>query len=330
MYRIVIFMLSGLLLIACDEKKITVKGADGTEYESYQECCAAQDFQAAHQYLAKMQNDENFESDFYSAKEFVFKQEALYLMSQGDEVSKKRIVYLLKEEGGNDKHLDMLVDLAIDNDDEPFVKILSNQYKGKADEETLKKIVEYLSGKNSDENRTFLMSLLKRLGEMQILINYAINKNDKELINDYLSTNSFSFRHDELINYMVVSKERKYADMIIGQLKEEEGQIPQKPLMGRSKYWYQSDGEDFKNKCESYSSHIKDFNALCSKILGQAIKFNNQYLAQRVMSKFRSNVHIEGPGESNNYYTYNVTSDFEEINAAKATYQEAVRSGAFK
>jgi len=59
------------LLSACGEKKITVKGADGTEYESYQECCAAQDIQVSHQFLVKMKNviskmsEEDYESRKY-------------------------------------------------------------------------------------------------------------------------------------------------------------------------------------------------------------------------------------------------------------------------
>ena len=117
------------LLSACS-KKITVKGADGTEYESYQECCAAQDFQAAHQYLAKLENSGG--DGYYDAKEYVFKQEALYLMSNGDEADKKRLIFLLKEESGDEKyndringHVAMLIDLSIDNDDEAFVKVLA-------------------------------------------------------------------------------------------------------------------------------------------------------------------------------------------------------------
>ena len=148
------------LLTACGNK-ITVKGEDGTEYESYQECCAAQDFQAAHQFLTKMESgmgkDYDKNKEYEVAREYVFKQEALYLMSIGDETAQKRILYLLKEEGaGNDAHIGMLIDLAIDNDEENFVKALMNQFKDGYKGEYLTKIVDYLATKPSEENNALI------------------------------------------------------------------------------------------------------------------------------------------------------------------------------
>ena len=180
--NVAVLCLAVCFLFACGEKKITVKGEDGTEYESYQECCAAQDFQAAHQYLAKMQNDEDFEGDYYSAKEFVFKQEALYLMSQGDEASKKRIIYLLKEEGGNDNHANMLIDLAIDAEDEDFVKALTKQYNGHISSEVLRKIVEFLYIEKGEGNLDFVQTLLNRYNESELLLDAAVEKGNEELV----------------------------------------------------------------------------------------------------------------------------------------------------
>lgn len=81
------------LVMACGG--ISVKGENGQTYDSYQECCAALDFQAAHQFLAKMEKAEN--EDYSSAKDYIFKQEALYLMSQGTEEASSRLIYLLAE-----------------------------------------------------------------------------------------------------------------------------------------------------------------------------------------------------------------------------------------
>ena len=54
---------------------ITVKGENGQEYESYQECCAAQDFMAAHTFLAKMEakidGDKIKKGEYETAKEYV-------------------------------------------------------------------------------------------------------------------------------------------------------------------------------------------------------------------------------------------------------------------
>lgn len=182
LFNLIILCLTVSLLSACGEKKITVKGADGTEYESYQECCAEQDFQAAHQYLAKMQNDEDFKGDYYSAKEFVFKQEALYLMSLGDETSKKRIIYLLKEEGADNNRIDMLMDLAIDADDEDFVKTLTKQYEGSISSDMLRKIVEFLYIEKGDSNLDFVQTLLNRYNKSGLLLDAAVEKRDEELV----------------------------------------------------------------------------------------------------------------------------------------------------
>ena len=153
-------MMAVVVLTTCVEKKITVKGADGTEYESYQECCAAQDFQAAHQFLARMKNASAEKEDYYEKKEFekkyeeakeeVFKQEALYLMGIGDEQAKKRILYLLKE-GGNDEHISMLIDLAMENGDADFVKSLMRQYTKEIGDEDFEKLIKFFVEKQDEE-----------------------------------------------------------------------------------------------------------------------------------------------------------------------------------
>lgn len=107
--------------------EITVKGADGTIYESYQECCAAEDFQAAHQFLAKMQNSDDWRWKVDDAKKFVFKQEALYLVSLGSEEAQNRLIYLLKEGGAYNSDIFMLIDLAIANGDDALVVKLACQ-----------------------------------------------------------------------------------------------------------------------------------------------------------------------------------------------------------
>jgi len=150
-----------LFLSACG--KISVKGTDGTVYNSYQECCAAQDFQAAHQYLAKMQNDKDFKDDYDSAKEFVFKQEALFLMSQGDDNAKMRILYLIKEEGGSDDYIDMIIDLAIMNDDDKFVMSLLDCKKGTNKTTTEQNAVKYLAGFKDEEHVNYIIKSLSNV-----------------------------------------------------------------------------------------------------------------------------------------------------------------------
>lgn len=148
LFLVAIFGLVISTLCGCG---IKVKGADGTEYESYQECCAANDYEAAHKFLAKIQNDDSGEYNYRDAKEYVFKKEALFLMSKGDDTAKKRIIYLLKEEGGNDDHVSMLIDLAIENGDAEFVKTLMGQYAKDIKDKEFEKLIKFFTEKQDDE-----------------------------------------------------------------------------------------------------------------------------------------------------------------------------------
>lgn len=215
-----ICLIAAFLLTACGEKKITVKGADGTEYESYQECCAANDYEAAHKYLAKMQNGETLSIDYNNAKEFVFKNEALFLMSQGDETAKKRIIYLLKEEGENNDHIAMLIDLAIENDDESFVKTLGNQYTGSANTENLTKMFEYLSSKKSENNKDYMISLFNKVSAESLIWDVAIKYDDEQLLEEY-AKNHLSLYNESVLNYYAQKNQKKYSEMIIGLLGKE-------------------------------------------------------------------------------------------------------------
>lgn len=322
-------------LCSCGEKKITVNGTDGTEYESYQECCAANDYEAAHKYLAKMQNDEAFSKDYNNAKEFVFKQEALFLMSQGDENAKKRIVYLLKEEGDNNDHVSMLIDLAIENDDESFVKTLGNQYTIGVESENLKKLSEYLSSKQSEENKEFLMALFKKLDEEDLLLEQAIKNNDKAFILEYASDH-LTLSNTALLNYLAEMNDKQLSEKILGILTEKENDIPNKPSLGTIQSDYKGQPD---RVYDSYIHSVENYNNACRTLLNIAIKNKNSYLAQRIVNKGKQNIAYKTIGSWRIVEkSYNGTAlkaikvelNNTDINDIKASYQEAVRSGAFK
>ena len=327
------------LLSACG--KITVKGANGTEYESYQECCAAQDFQAAHQFLAKMKNaipekdDESkydAESEFESAREEVFKQEALYLMSQGDEASKQRIIYLLKEEGENSGHIDMLIELAINNNDEEFVKKLANQYRLNqyrlyASEDILNQIVNYLASKKTEENKVFLLSLLKRLKEYSLLIDYAIDVDDTQIIKDIAS--DLKIDDTYAIAKLAAMNNKEMSELVLGTLKylEVSATSRVKPILYQG---YSDDISKVKEKCDNYKYDVKDYNKGCLSILDIAIEQKNQYLAQRVSGYLKDNlVYVKLPDLNNGMERIKVSYSSDDIMAARKKYQDAVCSGAF-
>ena len=281
------------LLSACGEKKITVKGADGTEYESYQECCAAQDFQAAHQYLAKLKNSEI--GGYYDAKEYVFKQEALYLMSIGDETAKKRVIYLLKEEGRNNNYVEMLIDLAIENDDEAFVKTLTNQFVEGASTESIKKVTTYLFEKSQEENITFVKNLLARLGDNNLLFDLAIKIKDEDLIItsliNQLKNGLTDDNFDKYLPILTKFPKPEVANLVLAYLSSKKKEMrkgtPDGTIMKEEKRRYdeQFKAEVANNKDfhEMAIDEANEFNELCDRALYSAIENKNLYLANKIV-----------------------------------------------
>lgn len=316
--HITVFCLAVCLLSACGEKKITVKGADGTEYESYQECCAAQDFQAAHQFLAKMKNSiiekesssEKYQAEkmFNEAKEEVFKQEALFLMSQNNEEAQSRILYLLKEEGDNTDHIDMLVDLAIENDDEKFAKTLANQFSGSVAKERLVPLITYLSKKDPNGNKDFIITLLRNCNK-QLLFEYALSANQKDIIKE-LAPSHIDLSNSNLMVKIASINDKQISDMIIGRLSEISisGECPKLGTII-------TDGT---GPFESYQSSITYYNKQCKIIIDQAISAKNQYLAQQALKRVKSNVSLNSQWIDHRKIKYNVSQDNHDINEAKA------------
>ncbi len=307
-----------------------VVGSNGTEYGSYQECCAANDYEAAHLFLAKMEN--NGADEFLTAKDYVFKNEALYLMSMDDEKAKRRIVYLLKEEGNNNDHVAMLIDLAIENDDEAFVKTLGNQYTSGATDEDLKKLSAYLSSKKSEGNREFLMALFKKLDEEDLLLDLAIKNSDKAFILEYAS-NHLTLSNTALLNYLAAMKDKQLSEKILEALTEKENRIPNRPSLGFVIVHDLYGGNEISKEYSSFKNRIEIYNNYCRSILNIAISCKNNYLAQRVLQKFKSNIsykRIGGCIDNGSDYKWKVYTNNDDIVSSKATYQDAVRSGAFK
>jgi hypothetical protein len=223
-----------------------------------------------------MQNTEKGREELPEAKEFVFKQEALYLMSIDDENAKKRILYLLKEEGGNDDHVSMLIDLAIENGDAEFVKTLMRQYAKDIKDKEFEKLIKFFIEKQDDE---YIFKLLTDV----------------------------------------------------------ENKIPARPALGLVKSNHYGELDD---TYVDFNKQVKEYNDACRAILNGAIASKKQSLAQKVITKPKSTLvgkelgdweHIVEKTTYNSVYNaFKVTIDNSDANSIKATYQEAVRNGAFK
>lgn len=110
-----------LFLVSCGnssskdevEEKITVTSSDGKEYTSYREACRAGDFESAHKFLDILYNEyvegygsaRDYRSNevrevrekYHAALNDIFKQEMMFLASDGSEQASDKIIYLLTE-----------------------------------------------------------------------------------------------------------------------------------------------------------------------------------------------------------------------------------------
>lgn len=110
-----------LFLVSCgnssskneEEEKITVTSSDGKEYTSYREACRAGDFESAHKFLDILYNEyvegygsaSDYQSHkvrevrekYHAALNDIFKQEMMFLASDGSEQASDKIIYLLTE-----------------------------------------------------------------------------------------------------------------------------------------------------------------------------------------------------------------------------------------
>lgn len=107
------FLLTCLLIIySCSNSgEIVVTGSDGKEYRSYRTACDYGDFNAAYDYvekmeerLSKMEKDSEkfiYELDIDEAKEYINRKEILYLVSNGKETDVDRIMFLFVNQDWN-------------------------------------------------------------------------------------------------------------------------------------------------------------------------------------------------------------------------------------
>ena len=323
--------MTAIFLTACS--KITVKSENGTEYESYQECCSAQDFQAAHQYLAKLENSMGDSYDkkkeYEAAREYVFKQEALYLMSIGDETAKKRIIYLLKEEGNNNERVDMLIDLAVDNDDVDFAKTLVNQLSGSVDSDIYKKIYQYFSEKGLNEHKDFLVGVFKKNNAKKMLLEIAFDTDDMKLLHDY--TSEISLYDSEIIKKIAQKKMNSLSDFVLSLLTQEFSTSVNRPSLGVTSYFWATDKQKFIDECERYESYIKSYNQKCLQITEIGIECKNLYLSRGAIKRMKSNITHKELATKNDYYRISVSAgDKSDITAANKVLNDAINRKAFR
>lgn len=331
-----LYLSLSLFFISCGSKEPTIKvtGQDGRVFSSYQEACAAQDFTAAHQYLVVLKStadsyhgkdgSRNYDKylhyiDLFNEGEaYVYKNEALFLMTMDDDdFITKRLMFLLKEAGdeGNDSRCNMLVDLAIDMDKEGIVKALTKMYKNGIPASELSKITEYLYVQKGKRNLDFVKQLLQGYGSLDI--------RDKSMITSLAAVN-----------------EKSLSDRVVLALAEAGKYVPPMPSIDgyiKSDFYGELDQDSAHVK---YNNAAKAFNAECRSVLNIAIANKNLYLAKAAVSKMKRTLDLLEVGDwvkvvehttnSSVYNAFRASISSEDIKAAQSELNEAIKSGAFR
>lgn len=343
-------------------KKIVIKNKNGDKITSYQEACTMHDFETAHRFIAKMQESGYQSWDVSSAKEHVFREEALFLIAQGDEASKKRIMFLLKQDPErNDAYLNILVELAISQDDEDFVKTLTRQYKNEIPYPVLRKIVEYLYIDGSDKNLGFVTTLLNRYNQMGALLDAAVEKDNEQLVvtlakqfkgnlefttfknvmnflelkdnAEYLpifNQLSSNVNNDKMLDYVI--ENRLLGDkVVISYLSKKISTMSVRTCPGVGRLRMDPD-DPLPAEYSNYISDVEACNRLCKDLLSIVIRTQRKAAANYIVSQMRPSLSFENLGSWSNfdknyngvsYYAFKVSYDYTEINEAKKQVQAA-------
>ena len=160
-------------------------------YENYQEACHAQDFEAAHKILAYLKN--KGEKNYAEAREYIFNQEALFLIGENNEESNKRLFFLLQEDASEvdsktrDARCNTIIDLALKQKNTNLIEQTLNQYSGKIDRNVISNIYTYFYQDGNKADADYLIPLLHKNGCLDMIVEDAIKNNDDKLIRNILS-----------------------------------------------------------------------------------------------------------------------------------------------
>lgn len=181
-----------------------------------------------------------------------------------------------------------------------------------------------------------LLDVAKKIGDTDLANRF------ETLIQSTISNlSNMSLSDISLINYLAGKNDKQLSEKILGLLTEEENNIPNRPSLGIVMVHDPYGGSNMnKEEYLNYEKAVSNFNKECQTLLKLAINNKNQYLAQRVVTKVKSNISYVNLGDwekvinktrnSSWNYAWKFSTSDEEANAIKKTYQEAVRSGAFK
>lgn len=224
-FRFLCCLTIGMLIVSCD-KKFTATGASGQVFENYQDACHAQDFEAAHKILAQMK--ENNSSEYEDAREFIFNQEALFLIAQNDETSTKRLYFLLQEDANEvsddtrDARCNTIIDLAIKQKNTALVEQTINQYSGIIDRPVMKKIYNYFYTEDHKADKDYILALLQKNECVDIMVADAVEHKNDVLLKEIIDKNALKNATEaalKIAEYAKVVNNRKLSNSLLSNLR---------------------------------------------------------------------------------------------------------------
>ena len=205
------------------EKRVAVRGEGGQKFKTYQECCYANDFNAAHLYLAKVKQvsesgyykkhgNTDYSKVYTEGKAFVLRQESAYLLSSGENGAKQRVLYLIKEEEASDEMIGELVEIAIDCDDVPFAMTLLDK-QSKCDYSLIVKATEHLAKGNNDSDLLYFIKTIPLAGNPPTLGHKDSISSDEY---DYMaSTDCINKSCDIALDYAINRGKQSLANSVL-------------------------------------------------------------------------------------------------------------------
>lgn len=224
-YRLACCICINMCIVSC-EKNITVTGADGEIYNNYQEACHAQDFEAAHKVLALMK--EYKRKDYEDAREFIFNQEALFLIAQNDETSTKRLLFLLQEDANEvsndirDARCNTIIDLAIKQNNTSLVEQTINQYSGIIDRIVMQKIYNYFYTDGHKADKDYILALLIKNKSVDIIVEDAVEHKNEVLLKEIIENNALKDAVEaalKIAEYAKVTNNRRLSNSLRSNLR---------------------------------------------------------------------------------------------------------------
>lgn len=233
-----------------------------------------------------------------------------------------------------------LFDYAIKKGDEESIVYLAQQFDGALSFNKIINILDFLDTHNSKKYNYVFKLLSTKVLDDEKMINYAIEKKQKNIAKDLLKNYGGLINNNALISNLASLNDKGFSDMILFALAEKGKNLPSRPSINgyvKSDSYGKLDGTEH----GMYNKKIKEYNAQCKSVMNIAIASKNLYLAKSVIPKMKQVFVYTDLGDwvkvvekrndhSSLYEAFKLSLSNEDIDDAKQTLNDAIKSGSFK